>query len=147
MTASSSDVKPSVFWRGVIRAWIPRGPSDDRKLLEYCAQVYAEEKHFLEETLARGASDLDIRGARAAVYVIALALLTYGRLDVIGDVLENMLPYPHPTNRRLSQTVDALFPVTGGLHAGRSPREVLAWIRANESRLRWDEEVGQFVLE
>jgi hypothetical protein len=126
---------------------MPRAPADDQEFLAYCIRIHAEEKRTLEDTLARGASERDISGARLGVYVIALALLTYGRLDVIGDVLENMPRYPHPSNRGVSPTVDRLIPLPADLQAGTSPREVLAWIRANESQLRWDEDAGRFVLE
>ena len=126
---------------------MPRAPTDDQEFLAFCTRIYVDEKRTLEETLARGAPERDIRGARLGVYVIALALLTYGRLDVIGDVLENMPPSSHSANGGLAAAVNQMIPVPAGLHAGTSPREVLAWIRANDSHLRWDEDAGRFVLD
>jgi hypothetical protein len=146
MTASSN-AKPSLHWRGVLRSAMCRPPTDEQEFFEFCTTTYADEKRALEETLARGASERDISGARLGVYVIALVLLTYGRLDVIGDVLENVPPDCHPANRGLAPAVDRLIPVPAGLHAGTSPRDVLGWILANESHLRWDEDAGRFVLE
>lgn len=140
------DPKPNLHWRDIIRAGMCRAPTDDADFLEFCTQAYAEEKGTLEDVLARGGSEQEISGAHLGVYLFALALLTYGRFDVIGDVLENVPPYPHPANRGLAGAVNQLIPVPAELRAGKSPREVLAWIRANKSRLRWDEDAGRFVL-
>ncbi len=131
-------------WRGVLRAAMYRAPADDHEFLAFCIAAHADEKRSLAAMLARSAPDREISGTRLGVYIVSLALLTYGRLDVIGDVLENMPPPLHPANRGLAYAVDRLFPLPTGLHAGSAPLDVLAWIRANESQLRWDEQAGRF---
>lgn len=135
---------PAIHWRGVLRAAMYRAPADDHEFLAFCMAAHADEKRLLAEMLARNASDREISGARVAVYILSLALLTYGRIDVIGDVLENMPPPLHPANRGLAFAVDRLFPLPTGMHAGSAPLDVLAWIRANESHMRWDELAGRF---
>jgi hypothetical protein len=138
--------KPAVYWRGVLRSAMPRAPIEDGEFFEFCTTTHADEKRTLADTLERSPTARDVSGARLGVYVVSLALLTYGRLDVIGDVLENMPPRLHPANRGLAWAVDRLFPLPTGMHAGATPREVLGWIPANESHLRWDEEAGRFAL-
>ena len=122
-------MKPSLYWRNVIRGGFFRPPTDDQEFFDLCTKGHAEAKRGLD------------------VYIMALALLTYGRLDVVDDVLENMPPDRHPANRGLAGAVNQLIPaIPSTLRAGTSPQEVLAWIRANESHLRWDEDAGHFVL-
>jgi hypothetical protein len=137
---------PSAYWRGVIRGGMWRAPADDAALRAYCDEVYADEKQTLAATLARGGSPRDIEAARVGVFVVALALLTYGRLDVVADVLDNLPPHPHPARRGLAGAIRALLPIPAHLAVLDAPREALAWIRANEARLRWDDDAGRFVL-
>ncbi len=138
-----SDTKPNLSWRGVLRSAMPRAPKDDREFQDYCAATYADEKRTLEATLVRSAPEREISGARLGVYLIALALLTYGRLDVIDDIVENMPPLPHPARRGLAPALHQLIPAP----AGSSPHALLAWVHANAAQLRWDEDAGRFVLE
>lgn len=114
---------------------MPRAPADDREFYDYIVSQYATERERLADTVARAAPASEVAGARTSVYILALALVTYGRLDVIADVLDNMLPPAHPTNRALAHEIKALIPIPPHLHAGTSPSETLEWIRAHASRL------------
>ncbi len=138
--------KPGLYWRDVIRRAMPRAPSGGAALYAFCDEVYADEKRTLAELLARRAPASEIAGARLGVYVIALALVTYGRLDAVGDVLENLPPREHPARRGLAGAIRELLPVPEPMSRLDSPAEVLAWIRANEARLRWDDDAGRFVF-
>jgi hypothetical protein len=77
-------------------------------------------------------------------YVLAVALLTYGRADVVDAILTEMPPVGHPA-RILARAVDALLPTNASTVA--DPDGVRAWFVAHRDRLRWSEPDGRFHLD
>ena len=130
-------MKPSTHWRDILRSAIPRAPSDDEEFFAFCLQTYANEKRMLAEAT----SEREFAGARLGVFVIALSLLTYGRLDVIDDVLVNLPPPGHPARRGLAPAIGRLLTMPPDVD------DVLGWVRANGNRLRWDQDAGRFVAD
>jgi hypothetical protein len=77
------------------------------------------------------------------IFLLAVALLTYGRLEVVADILENMPGERNPA-RHLARVVDDLLPLPQGMDAVARTGEVLAWVRAHGDELRWNEDAGRF---
>lgn len=122
-------------------------PGDEHELLARWQSAYDADKQALADTIERGVSGRELSGARQNLFLSALALLTYGRLDAVGDVLENMPAPLHPANRGLAPAVNDLIPAPITLRAGTAPDDLLGWVRAHEAQLRWDEDAGRFVLD
>jgi hypothetical protein len=95
--------------------------------------------------MAAGAAESEMRTARLGIYLAAITLLTYGRLDVVADVLENIPAGRHPA-RVLARSVQDLLPLATELDVLARPGAALAWVRENEARLRWSEAAGRFEL-
>jgi hypothetical protein len=99
-------------------------PGDDRALHAYLVRDYPT---------AQG----------MARFVMAVALLTFGHVDVVDEILANLPPVGHPA-RILARSVDALLPTNGDTL--RDPDAVRAWFVEHRDRLSWNEQRGQFDL-
>jgi hypothetical protein len=71
-------------------------------------------------------------------------LLTYGRLDVVEGILDNI-----PSLRSLRSLlagVMAILPIPKLLDSGANPEAVKQWLREDRAKLEWVEEKGVFIL-
>jgi hypothetical protein len=115
---------PARQWRDTVRRGMSRFPGDDDALLSFLERGYPA---------ARGLER----------YVMAVALLTFGRLDTVEAILTEMPPVGHPA-RILARAVDALLPTNGNTIA--DPAAARAWLDAHRDQLRWSEPDGRFHL-
>jgi hypothetical protein len=99
-----------------------RAPNDDRGLHAYLLQYFPT---------AEGVER----------FVVAVALLTYGHLEVVDEILALIPTGNHPA-RVLARSVDELLP-TGG-DALRDTDAVRAWLENHRTELAWNETTGRF---
>jgi hypothetical protein len=114
-------VTPAEHWRDLLRRSFPHLPRNDQDLLAYAESV--EPASALER------------------YLVAIVLLTYGRLDAAVTIFDN-LPAPGDSARALVRVVDEL--VGPGADSLADPAATRAWIVAHGSSLRWSEAEGRF---
>jgi hypothetical protein len=115
---------PARQWRDTVRRGMSGVPGDDDALLDFLERGYPA---------ARGLER----------YVMAVALLTFGRLDTVEAILAEMPPAGHPA-RILARAVDALLPTNENAIA--DPAATRAWLDVHRDRLRWSEPDGRFHL-
>jgi len=137
--------RPNVYWRDVVRQGFSRfhatTADPDADFLLYIEDLYRAEK---EREAARGTDT--VAAPNLALYTLAVALLTYGRLDVIGDLLRNLPPERHPA-RSLASSISHLLPIDIHRQALSNPTAILQWIDDHRSRLLWSAQAGRFVLD
>jgi hypothetical protein len=138
---------PNLYWRNVVRSGFTRFRATSQDLegdfLRHVEQLYFQEKQKDRELPADAP---ERKSVPLGLYVLAVALLTYGRLDVIKDLLGNLPPGRHPA-RSLARSVSTLIPLRAGLDPLKDPDATLDWINEHRSRLRWHEEEGRFYLD
>jgi hypothetical protein len=140
---------PAKHWRSMMMqiAYMgdrPNNMSEDDYFLEKSEQEHNASHQELERILAEG-GDPTGRGVRNGIYLSAIALLTYGRIDVVGDILNN-LPPQFTNMYQLHRVVDALIPVPSSLRTIQDKDAVMTWVRDNIDNLKWNDEKGKFIL-
>jgi hypothetical protein len=141
--------KPNLEWRRIVkaslRAYHPepgRDPEEDFRV--YIERSYQFEKGRL--ALLANRSSTDRACAERAVYRLAVALLTYGRLEMVEDIVK-LLPGDRDPSRMLARSLHALLPLGADLDVYTTrAAAVLDWLAQNTRRLRWNETAGRFEL-
>ncbi|MCZ7640192.1 MAG: hypothetical protein M5U12_31555 [Verrucomicrobia bacterium] len=82
---------------------------DDPRLRVDAEAEYKNAHQLLRQFRAQGATPKAMEPARLSLFVASVALLTYGQLHVIPDILDNLPPVRHPA-RLLARSVSALLP-------------------------------------
>jgi hypothetical protein len=140
-------VRPDLYWRDVVRRGFSRfratSPDPEGDFLRYVDALYREEK---ERCGALPADAPESARGNVALYTLAVALLTYGRLEVVEDLLRNIPPGRHPA-RVLARSVDALIPLRAGLDPLVDAEATLGFIDEHRARLAWCVDEGRFRLE
>lgn len=138
--------RPDLYWRDVVRRGFsqfrPTSADPEADFLAYVEGLYRQEKGRNERLPARG----EAQGANLSLYTLAVALLTYGRIEVVEDLLRNLPPDRHPA-RVLARSVDALIPLATNLNPLANPEATLAWINEHRPRLRWAPAEGHFRMD
>ena len=139
-----ADPNPACYWRQVLRSGVSAyrplaGADHDEHFRQFVEKAYSDEKERLGRKLN---CDPDPDTASISLYILSLILLTYGRIDVVTDILEN-LPSSTVPARTLARCVQQLLPMEG-LDVLADTPAALDWYRAHRDRLRWDEPAGLF---
>lgn len=128
--------RPDLVWRAVVcrgmTSFRPTGADPDAELLAFV------EEHARAEREAAG------DGPSVALFILAVARLTYGQLDAADEILANLPPPRHPA-RMLARSLSALLPLDPRLDPAEDPGAAVAWLAAHRARLRWSEADGRFV--
>jgi hypothetical protein len=76
-----------------------------------------------------------------------IGLLVFGRLDRLVDVVRDLAQFPDAAGYKIARhyiaAIRKLVPFPEGLSLHSRPRDVLAWLEANRSKLIWDEGAGR----
>jgi hypothetical protein len=108
---------------------------DDTEIsfLEYLKVCY----NLSKEELANYETEESTRSAiRNGIFVCATGMLTYGQIEVVPDVLNNI---PESGNaRRLANVVSLLFPLPDELHPLTHPTAVVTWVENHKHKLHWN---------
>lgn len=138
--------QPNLYWRDVVRRGFsqfrPTSADPEAEFLAYAEGLYQQEKDRKALLQASG----EASSANLSLYIPAVALLTYGRLEAVEDLLRNLPADRHPA-RVLARSVDALIPLATNLDALSNPEATLTWINEHQSRLRWSPADGRFRLD
>lgn len=118
----------------------PLGTDADAYFHAWAVQAYETVK--AECTERRGTPE-QVRAAQVAMYLIAVLLLSYGHIEVVGDVLNHDFTRTLPFVT-LEGCVWSLVPVPSEFY--RKNALSFAWIQTNKARLHWSEEAGKFLL-
>ncbi len=94
---------------------------------------------FFEETLARARRENE----PLAVFVAAIGLVTYGRIDVAAEALRNAPPAMPAAY--LVHALRALIPFPAGIDPFRDRRAALEWLEANTPGLTFDESKQRYM--
>jgi hypothetical protein len=108
-------------------------------------QAYMRGKEYLRLSVSQEDEE-SIASDRSGLLLIGVGLLTYGRLDVVEDIL-NGIPTAPQNMRHLAGSIKDLLPLPRTLDPFENPEEVKNWVQLHEARLRWSEESGKFLLE
>jgi hypothetical protein len=144
--ASPATVNPARYWRDTLAAHSlranppPAGVDPDEHFFTLMDQTFTDARRVLET-----GNDKERADASVAVYVSGLALLTYGRLDVLPHVLTHVPAEPSPL-RALVSSVSALVPLPEWLSPRTDPAACMAWLEARWEALPWSEEDGRFLV-
>lgn len=107
----------------------------------------AKLKELQQETINPEVFDT-MSSYRAEIYIYGFALLPYGRIDVMADILENYL-YAPCKRKELIQTTKWLFPVPEQLTElrGEEYKNAFAkWFHENREHLIWNEDEGMYLF-
>jgi hypothetical protein len=127
----------------------PLGSTSEEQLAFRTAleEVYTAGKADLEAALADEDKEAAmILSHRTVLLTTGVGLLAFGRLDVVGDILNGIPVAPRKSRALGAGSLKALLPMPGILSPYDNPDEVSRWVKANESRLRWSEDSGKFLL-
>lgn len=108
------------------------------------ADQWQENLAALDSAVATNAAANTIRDLRTSLYVFAVGLITYGRLDVVPFLFAHI-----PQIGKLPQgarIVLELLPVPPDLYQQGGWEAVAQWVEARAHLLRWDSAQEQFVL-
>ncbi|HEU4321864.1 MAG TPA: hypothetical protein VFS21_01830 [Roseiflexaceae bacterium] len=111
---------------------------------QYLADQWQENQAALDNAVATNATAGTIRDLRTSLYVFAVGLVTFGRLDVVPFLLAHI-----PQIGKLPQgarVVLELLPVPSDLYQQGGWEAVGQWVKAHTPLLRWDSEQERFVL-
>jgi len=141
------DVNPARYWRDALAAYYlranppPPGTDPDDHFCALVDTTFTDARRGLNSTNAKERANAEV-----AIYVSGLALLTYGRIDVLPHVLEHVPPESSPL-RALVSSVAALVPLPQWLSPRTDPTAVMAWLEAHAEDLCWSDDQGRFVME
>jgi hypothetical protein len=143
----ANDYHPGQFYREAVRKictqYCPPPDTDpDTEFRKYLERHYEEEKERFTNLVDQGVSESELAVVRNGLFVLAVGLLAFGRLDVAEDVLSNI-----PSSgsvRRLVLAFRAMMPLPENLDPIKEPEQFRAWLQANETTLRWNEQIGRY---
>ncbi len=78
-------------------------------------------------------------GERTELFVFAAGLLTYGEIEMVDDILDN-IPSGKGHIRRFAWTVNVLFPAPKELDALENAPGLKRWFHENRDTFYWDEQ-------
>ncbi len=144
---------PSIKWRDRILEGVyfpkrffpelPEGPERYTRLLRDCESWYRKAQS-ISPTATQSISP-DSESIRAIGFVAAIALLTYGRIDVLDDALD-LLPTKAGGVQVLAEALKTLLPLPRELDARINRDAVRDWICHHKQQLVWVEEDGVYIL-
>lgn len=144
------DRNPARYWRETVMPkdflqFVPEGEDPDELFFDRMKRAYKESKEELARQLAVGATQIQLSGTRVSIYLSAIALLTYGYLDVVEDILISP-PRPENPMHALLWSVVHIIPFPRDLKVSEDQADIIAWIKVHQQQLHWDELAGRFVL-
>ena len=120
------------------------GTDDD--LYKIYDSEYEKAKSRLSQLIAEGKSEDVIASSNLFLSIMAVGLFTFGRLDVYQDILDN-IPHRLVRWKGFSYVITRLLPTPAYLDPLENPAEIAKWIKAKESKLKWNESLEKYFLE
>jgi hypothetical protein len=144
---------PASFFREAVRQLCARYEAPQNRDAEsqyeafrvFLEQSYQTAIQRYEQSIANNDTEGRIRANQLGRFMLAVGLLTYGRVDVVEDILDNM-PLPEATIGRLAWVLKGLMPMPEDLDPLKDIEAVRKWVLENKSRLKWDERSEKYVF-
>lgn len=141
---------PALYWRETIISLIeqmelkkPDNPVEYYK--QYAEKDFEEARESLSQQLKHSESNDQIEMDRSGVYLSGILLLTYGRLDVVPEIINNRKRGRHP-QWVLIRSVEQIIPLPAHLDLFSDPQSTINWIENHQDRLQWNETEGRFKM-
>ncbi|MGK7888727.1 MAG: hypothetical protein AB4042_05290, partial [Leptolyngbyaceae cyanobacterium] len=142
---------PARFYRKQVRfglsvshANLPPPSPAEEKLEAYLDALYVRQQQRLEQHRKAQASPAMMDTDTFGMFVIASGLFTFGRLEMVPDILDNM---PNSGEvRRLALVITALLPLPEAIEPLTDAQAVMDWVEDYRAQLMWDSTLEQFVL-
>jgi len=145
MTSSSNSAP--LYREAVRQTFIGYKPEPDTEeyFRTFLEQRYTLVKSDLAHRPEEKVSSHYVNSDRLALFIIAVGLLTYGRLDVLSDILDNVPPSDLPLYRLLG-VFRAVLPLPATLSIRTHLDGIRDWVAEHEGYLEWDSETTKFTL-
>jgi hypothetical protein len=143
----SSGFAPAEYFRKAVRDLSlvfdpPRNEAWEPHFLLFLEQKWQEERKRLMGLENAGIPARQIDDIRLALFLFAVGLTTYGRLDVVPFMLRNV---PSVGNlARLAQVAKAVLPLPENFVHSRDWGAIADWVEAHQETLEWDSEAEKF---
>jgi hypothetical protein len=126
-------------------------PDTDAAFCAYLEQHLATEGARLQQMLNAGASANDVRSTRTAIALLAVGLLTFGRIDMTEPILQGIQPAPpgflgKKVDHVLANSLRALLPLPTELHPLYDPEAVRSWVQRHAGHLVWSVADGKYIM-
>lgn len=134
------NVDTTLFYRNLVEEWCIHYDKNDTSLLEYLDRAFQDSKRELVERKADNQQSTSIRNA---LFVLGVGLLTYGKIDVLQDILDNI-----PTEgkvKRLANIINVVLPLPEELDSSHTS-QILDWVSKQKDNLVWDDTSLKFDL-
>lgn len=139
---------PGDFYRDIVRELCINFSSNendiesDDEFYTYLDSSYRADKQALQEAGYVVGSPKSVSGVTNGMFVFAVGLFTYGRLDVVEDIVKRI---PKTGNvRRLEFVINVLLPIPDNLEPMDDPGEFHRWLQENQQKLVWNKNKGLF---
>lgn len=145
-TAPLLTTEPAKYWRDIILRMYPMGlyatgwqpglePSNHIHIQTKAEAYYTNAKQSIEQSLPSE----DVTDFIDEAFIMAVLLFTYGRLDVVTDIL-TYNPDPRVKYRELRKCFWYLMPQDDLKNIWPDTQKTLAWFESNKHKLCWDPE-------
>jgi hypothetical protein len=88
--------------------------------------------------------DVKEKGSGIEVFLFASGLLTFGHIEVVEDILDN-IPEGKGHVRRLAYTVTTLLPAPKELDVFENTEAIKNWFHENQDKLHWNSQQERFL--
>lgn len=127
--------------RGAMRQFVPPPDTDTEDAFrDFLDAAYRDGVHQFTERQAEADASGDL-----GVLLPAIGLLTYGRLDVVPNILRHSQVPSHA--RAFLALLRTMLPWPEGMDPIGERDAALQWLQAHRAQLRFDAESGSFTLE
>lgn len=120
------------------------GTDDD--LYKRYESEYEKQKSRVLQAITEGKSEDIIASYNLFLFIMAVGLFSFGRLDVYQDILDN-IPHTLVRWKGFSYVITRLLPTPPDLDPLENPDEIAEWIKAKYSKLKWDESLEKYIIE
>lgn len=107
---------------------------------------YEKEKSRLLQLITKKEPEHLGASYNLCLFIMAVGLFSFGRLDVYQDILDN-IPHRLVRWKGLSYVITTLVPIPAYLDPLENAANIAEWIKAKESKLKWDESLEKYILE
>lgn len=143
------DTNPALAYRelirSVFRSFDPSHSSDEQKEFESWLKKFYGDATSQARSPTDSGTRRNTREDSLTLFVTAVGLLTYGALDYVSDILDNVPATPRNI-RQLAWVLKAMLPLPENLDPLQDANAVKQWVITNRANLEWHSDNGRFVL-
>jgi hypothetical protein len=143
--------QPGDFYRDIVRELCINSNTQnsnldsDTEFYHYLERCYNADKKALDDAGIKKGSPKSVSGITNGLFVFAVGLFTFGRLDVAEDIVHRA-PKTGAL-RRLELVLDVLLPLPNNLEPMYDPAGFQRWLAKHRNNLRWNSKSGLYEQE